>query len=267
MASKRLPGPGGWTGRLVNVLIGLMLMGIAASVSVAATEPAAEDAAIAQSLAEMLRDARAIISNNQAKINDPEIGDKGLTAKVVLDQAMGTYKKNTGLDPATIDPNSRHGRLLRAMMAAIAEVMDANQSTINAKGIGFKAFIPAVFGRLVGESFARLANGEAELKVTAPPELVRNRKARPDAFEEKIIKTKLVEASWPRGQPYSEMTDAKGRAAYRVMVPEYYAASCLTCHGGPKGEMDITGYPKEGASENDLGGVISITLYRAPQAQ
>jgi hypothetical protein len=31
--------------------------------------------------------------------------------------------------------------------------------------------------------------------------------------------------------------------------------------------MDITGYPKEGASENDLGGVISITLYRAPQAQ
>ena len=152
------------------------------------------------------------------------------------------------MDPATIDPNSRHGRLLRAMMAAIGEVMDANQSTINAKGIGFKAFIPAVFGRLVGESFARLANGEAELKVTAPPELVRNRKARPDAFEEKIIKTKLVEASWPRGQPYSEMTDAKGRPAYRVMVPEYYAASCLTCHGGPKGEMDITGYPKEGAS-------------------
>lgn len=266
MASKGLPGPGGRTGRLVNALIGFLLMGIA-SVSIAATEPAGEDAAIAQSLAEMLRDARAIISSNQSKINDPEIGDKGLTAKVVLDQAMDTYKKNTGVDPATLDPSSRHRRLLRAMMAAIGEVMDANQSTINAKGIGFKAFIPAVFGRLVGESFARLANGEAELKVTAPPELVRNRKARPDAFEEKIIKTKLVEASWPRGQLYSEMTDAKGRAAYRVMVPEYYAASCLTCHGGPKGEMDITGYPKEGASENDLGGVISITLYRTPQAQ
>ncbi len=249
MASKGLPGSGGWMGRLVSALIGLVLMGIAASVSVAATEPAAEDAAIAQSLAEMLRDARAIISNNQSKINDPEIGDKGLTAKLVLDQAVETY-----------------GRLLRAMMAAIGEVMDANQSTINAKGIGFKAFIPAVFGRLVGESFARLASGEAELKVTAPPELVRNRKARPDVFEENIIKTKLVEPAWPRGQPYSEMTDAKGRPAYRVMVPEYYAASCLTCHGSPKGEMDITGYPKEGAKQDDLGGVISITLYRA-QAQ
>jgi archaellum component FlaG (FlaF/FlaG flagellin family) len=225
-------------------------------------QPAEEDAKIAQSLAEMLRDARAIISNNQSRINDPEIGDKGLSAKVVLDQAVESYKKNTGVDPMTIDPASRDGRLLRAMMAAITDVIDANQSTINAKGIGFKAFIPAVFGRLVAESFARLANGEAELKVTAPPELVRNRKARPDGFEDRIIKTKLLDPAWPRGQPYSEMADAKDRPAYRVMVPEYYASSCLTCHGTPKGEMDITGYPKEGAKEDDLGGVISITLYR-----
>jgi len=222
----------------------------------------AADEAIAQSLAEMLRDARAIISDNQSRINDPELGDKGLTADVVLTQAMETYKKNMAVDPTTIDPASKQGRLLRAMMAAIREVIDANQPTINAKGIGFKAFIPAVFGRLVGEAFARQAKGEAELKVTAPPELVRNRKARPDGFEDSIIKTKLVDPAWPRGQPYSAMAEAGGRPAYRVMVPEYYAASCLTCHGGPKGEMDITGYPKEGAKQDDLGGVISITLYR-----
>ena len=248
--------------RVAGALLGLVLIVAAASVALAATEPADDDAKIAQHLAEMLRDARAIISDNQSRINDPNIGDKGLTAQVVLDQALQTYKKNTGVDPTTIDPRSRDGRLLRAMMGAITEVMDANQSTINAKGIGFKAFIPAVFGRLVGESFARLANGEAELKVTAPRALVRNRKALPDAFEEKIIKAKLDEPSWPRGQPYSEKTDAKGRPAFRVMVPEYYAESCLSCHGSPKGEMDVTGYPKEGAKKDDLGGVISITLYR-----
>ena len=50
--------------------------------------------------------------------------------------------------------------------------------------------------------------------------------------------------------------------AFRVMVPEYYSASCLSCHGSPKGETDITGYPKEGGHENDLGGVISLTLYK-----
>ena len=42
-------------------------------------------------------------------------------------------------------------------MAAITEVMDINQPTINAKGIGFKAFIPAVFGRLNASGSPRLA--------------------------------------------------------------------------------------------------------------
>jgi len=46
------------------------------------------------------------------------------------------------------------------------------------------------------------------------------------------------------------------------MVPEYYGESCLACHGTPKGKMDITGYPKEGRKLNDLGAVISITLYQ-----
>jgi hypothetical protein len=221
-----------------------------------------EDSTIAQSLAEMLRDARTIISNNQERINDPELGDKGLSGKVVLGDAVKLYQEQTKVDPQTIDPNSRQGRLLRAMMDSIVEVMDANQSSINAKGMGFKAFIPAVFGRLVSEAFARHASGEATIKVTAPLELVRNRKARPDDFEESIIKTKLLDAAWPRGQPYSAFAEARGRSAYRIMVPEYYAQSCLGCHGSPKGEMDITGYPKEGAAEGDLGGVISITLYR-----
>jgi hypothetical protein len=148
------------------------------------------------------------------------------------------------------------------MMAAIVEVVDDNQATINEKGIGFKGFIPAMSARLVDEAFQRLAKGEAEVKVTAPPELVRNRKARPDAWEADIIKTKLLDPGWPAGQPYSATVETNGRPAFRVMVPEYYAESCLACHGSPKGEMDITGYPKEGGKLNDLGAVISITLYR-----
>jgi hypothetical protein len=40
-------------------------------------------------------------------------------------------------------------------MDAIVEVMDANQTTINAKGTGFKGFIPALFARLVNEAFVR----------------------------------------------------------------------------------------------------------------
>ena len=158
-------------------------------------------------------------------------------------------------------PKTIQGRLLRAMMTSIAEVVDANQPTINTKGTGFKGFIPSTFGRLVGEAFARAATGEAEVKVTAPAELIRNRRARPDAWEADIIHTKLLAPGWPRGQAFSDLVRVSERDAFRVMVPEYYAASCLSCHGEPKGEMDKTGYPKEGSKVDDLGGVISITLY------
>jgi len=232
-----------------------------ASAAAGAAPEADEDAMISQDLAEMLRDARTVISNNQDLINNPEIGDKHLTGQVVLERAVKSYEKATGSDPEKADPNSRHGRLLRAMMAAIVAATDDNQATINEKGTAFKGFIPAVFGRLVSEEFNQRANGEAVVKVTAPPELVRNRKARPDAWEANVIKTKLLAPGWPKGQSYSAVVDVEGRPAFRIMVPEYYAASCLVCHGSPKGEMDLTGYPKEGGKLGDLGAAISITLF------
>ena len=221
-----------------------------------------DDAAIAKSLADMLRAARQVISSNQARINDPNLGDKGLSGQVVLQQAVEIYKKNTGTDPASIDPASRLGRLLHAQMDAIVEATDANQATINAKGVGFKAFIPAVFARLVNEAFESRAKDEAQVKVTAPEQLVRNRKSRPDQWEGDVIRSKLLQADWPRGQAYTAVATAKGRSAFRMTMPEYYATSCLSCHGSPKGETDITGYPREGGKEGDLGAVISVTLFK-----
>jgi hypothetical protein len=221
-----------------------------------------EDREIADSLATMLRSGRNVISRNQELINNPAIGDKGLTGKKVLEEAVKLYETAMQKEPGAIPQDTRLGKLLRIQMDAIAEVVDNNQATINHVGVGFKGFIPATFGRLVNETFNKNAAGEAEMKVTAPPELVRNRKARPDAWEVKVIQTKLLSPSWPKGQLYAASDTNKGRDAFRVAVPEYYGASCLSCHGGPKGQIDVTGYPKEGAAEGDLGGVISLTLYR-----
>jgi hypothetical protein len=36
--------------------------------------------------------------------------------------------------------------------------------------------------------------------------------------------------------------------------------ACLACHGEPKGEWDISGYPREGAHEGDLAGAISVRI-------
>jgi archaellum component FlaG (FlaF/FlaG flagellin family) len=228
--------------------------------AVSVTAPPDSDQAIAQSLAEMVRDARTVISNNQDLINNPNIGDKHLTGAAVLGDAVALYKKNTGVDPYSLDKNTREGRLLGETMAAIVEVVDDNQQTINEKGQGFKGFIPAVFGRLISEAFNGLAVGEAVMKITAPPDLVRNRKALPDAWETEVIKTKLLTPDWPKGEPYSAVVSINGHPAYRFAVPEYYRQSCLVCHGEPKGALDITGYPKEGRKAGDLGGVMSIVL-------
>jgi hypothetical protein len=221
-----------------------------------------DDAVVAESLAAMLRAGRTVVSRHQTEINDPNIGDKGLTGAKVLAEAVQGYKEATGVDPTKIDQTTRLGRLLHAQMEAIVEVVDANQDTINKKELGFKGFIPATFGRLVNEAFSRRAGDEADVKVTAPPDLVRNRKARPDAWELKVIRGEFLLPNWPKGKDFSAIADNKGRPAFRMAVPEYYVASCLSCHGNPKGEIDVTGYPKEGGSVGDLGGVISISLYR-----
>jgi len=237
-------------------------LAIFARVPIAYGATESEDKMIADSLAAMLRAGRTVISKSQQQINNPDIADKGLDGKTVLGQALKIYQETTNSDPTKIDPSSRQGRLLHIQMDAIVEVMDANQKTINQRGVGFKGFIPATFARLVNESFGKNAANDAEVKVTAPIDLVRNRKARPDAWEAEVIRDKLLAANWPKGQLFATVADSKGRQAFRVAVPEYYAASCLSCHGGPKGQIDITGYPKEGAKEGDLSGVISITLYR-----
>jgi Protein of unknown function (DUF3365) len=221
-----------------------------------------EDTVIAKSLAAMLSAGLTVISRNQDRIDNPDIEDKGLDGKSVLAQAQQLFQEATGSDPSRIDPALRHGRLLRVEMDAIVAVMNAHQRELNQRGIGFKGFIPATFGRLVAESFGKGAAGDAEMKVTAPLEFIRNRKARPDDWESSVIREKLLSASWPKGEFYAAVAESKGRAAFRVAVPDYYSASCLACHGGPKGQIDVTGYPKEGRNEGDLGGVISITLYR-----
>jgi len=231
------------------------------SPALAASGPWNDDERIAKDLAALLRAGRNVISANQDLINNPEIGDKGLSGRVVLKAAVQQCKEKFETDLGSIDSRTRHGRLIQAQMESILAVMESAKPSIDKKGTAFKGFIPAVFARLVNEEFTRRAMGEATIKVTAPSELVRNRTSRPDVLESEIILTKFLEPNWPAGEPYAVMRQQAGRSVFRMMVPDYYAASCLSCHGEPKNSLDVTGYPREGAKLGDLGGVISISLF------
>lgn len=236
-----------------------LLCAAAASIGSAAAQ---DQTATALKLAELLRSARAVVSDYQLLINDPTLGEKGLDGDKVLAEAIARYRRKTGENPAEVDPNSKLGRLFAAQMAAIKTVVDENQQTIDMKGVGFKGFIPATFARLVNEAFEARVGDEARIKVTAPPRLVRNRKARPDAWEAAVMAEKMTDPKWPKGKYFGEAATFEGRPAFRILIPEYYEATCLACHGEPAGEVDVTGYPKEGGAEGDLGAAISVTLFR-----
>ena len=75
-----------------------------------------DDVAVAESLSTLLQVARTVVSRHQNEINNPDVGDKGFTGAKVLAETVGAYKDKTGIDPTTIDPSSRQGRLLRAQM-------------------------------------------------------------------------------------------------------------------------------------------------------
>lgn len=225
-----------------------------------ATEDA--DLAIGKKLADMLRAGRNVVSASQPLINDPETADKGFTGERFVGEAQELYAQRVGASLLDGTLSERDRRLLEAQLQAMRRVVDEHQSDINQPGVGFKGFIPAVFARLTNEEFAAIVGSEARVRVTAPVEFVRNRKARPDAWERDVLESRFIDPGWPKGAPYTEVVEFEGRPAFRMILPEYYGESCLACHGGPKGETDITGYPKEGGRAGDLGGAISIVIFR-----
>lgn len=233
----------------------LMMVG-----NVSATESDSQNAELANELTTLFRSARGVVSKNQKHINDAELGDKGLSGPVVVAKAKENYKKATGRDFVQEDASTVMGQAQAGMLSAIADVMSEAQELINEKGKGFKGFLPAIFARSVAVKFTEKMQGKLLIKLTAPKEYVRNRKNRPDKWESAVIEERFRTDGYEKGKPYFENIAFKGEPAFRYILPEYYGKSCLGCHGGPKGERDITGGKKEGGTLGELGGAISLVI-------
>ncbi len=217
---------------------------------------------IALNLATLLRSARAVISDNQKLINDASKGDKGLSADFVVNKAKSNFEKATGKNIDDLPSDGLLGELLKSELSAIATVMNEAQAVINESGVGFKGFLPAIFARQVTEKFRANSGDKADLKLTAPKKYVRNRANRPDKWENGVIEKQFKSPEYTKGKAFFETTPKKGKNAFRLMIPEYYKASCLACHGEPKGERDITGGKKEGGVLGELGGAISVAIFQ-----
>ena len=215
---------------------------------------AGDEAETADLLIALLKAGRAVVSEHQALINDPSKANKGFTDEFVAHEIIEKFKAKTRIDLSR--PNSiPQSPLLLALLESEREVVQESQPVINKQGVGFKGFIPAAFARKAGEKFFKKTGIKVKLTGTD----YRFPGNKPDDFESEVLRI-FADSRHPKGQQYAKATVVGGKPVMRVMDPEYAGATCLTCHGGPKGERDITGMKKEGWKEGELAGAISIVL-------
>jgi len=222
--------------------------------SVAASEQIDKET-MADEIATLFLSLKVVILKSQPLINDSKIGNKELTGKKVVKQAKKVYKDMTGKD-FEFSSNSELGTSQKNLFKAADKVMKDAAPLINREGIGFKGFITAIFARRLAREFSKRMEGKVKFKFTAPNDILRSRANRGDDWENNVFEAVFRKGNWDSSKNYTEQVGD----SYRWMKPVYHEQVCMSCHGGPKGEKDITGTVKEGAKVGDLAGAFSIII-------
>ncbi|MBX3301138.1 MAG: DUF3365 domain-containing protein [Nitrospira sp.] len=208
----------------------------------------------AELLTTLLNAGRVVVERNQSLINDPVKADKGFTPEVFEQLVREEFLQQTLIDlqhpPSSLPPLTKD--LLATLLLTSKEVVGDAQFVINQRGIGYKNFIPATFGSQAARKFSNRSHVTIKQTTLNP----RNLKNSPDAYEEMALSRLATRPS--ATTPVVEWID--GGQLLRAMMPIYYSEDCLTCHGSPKGILDISGYPREGAQVGELAGAISIQI-------
>jgi hypothetical protein len=223
------------------------------------TAEKAELTETARLLTVLLDSGRVVVGRVQPTLNNPRLEDKGFSSNVFEGQLRKEFLTRTGHDLRLLAPAPMPERakpLLVRLAYFMQKAVQEAQPLINKKGIGFKGFIPATFGTRVATDFSK--DTGLRLRQIGPPGVPpRNPDNKADELEEQALLA--IQKSHPRIGDHA-VEQHLADSAVRVLLPLFYGKQCLGCHGKPKGEVDISGYPKEGAKEGDLGGAISVTI-------
>jgi general secretion pathway protein A len=208
----------------------------------------------AQYLATLLNVGRLIVERNQKLIDDPRKGDKGFSPEVFEQAVVDEFVRRTNIDLKDLPSQlpSLAKELLPVLLQSSKEVVADAQLVINQRGIGYKNFIPATFGSQAARKFSNRSHVKIKQTTLNP----RNLKNTPDAYEENVLKRLATQPA--SNTSITEWVD--NETTLRSVTPIYYSQDCLACHGSPRGILDISGYPREGAQEGDLAGAISIQI-------
>ena len=149
------------------------------------------------------------------------------------------------------------GMVLTQQMDAVWEFMASNQDRLEQisytdDGV-YQGLHCAIAGRSIGQLFTSQSSYTTRFVNFNP----RNQADEPDAFEARALDAFYAD---PTCREFYEITQYQGEEVFRYLAPMRIEKNCLDCHGEPAGEIDVTGYAKEGWRSGDVGGAISIVI-------
>lgn len=147
--------------------------------------------------------------------------------------------------------------ILSQEMQSVWDFVSVNQDTINTNGDGTYTF-KGLHCSIVGTSVGALFTNRTDYVIRYVSDHPRNPKNSPDAFESDAIEEFKSNPAMIEYASFDVMADEIDY--YRYSVPLRMQSSCADCHGNPIGEVDVTGFPKEGLENGDLVGIASISI-------
>ncbi len=212
--------------------------------------------ATARLLAVLLDSGRNVINEQQPPFKEQENRGKDFTPELFEQQLLDIFRSRSGtdlrdLESARIPAGAK--KLLKELVLDSKQVVAEAQVEINRPGGKLKELIPAIFGSRVATRFTERTH--VRLKQTAL--VPRNPLNAPDTAERAALEA-FADPTYPLEKVISEVTAKSG--SLRLMFPLYTTRKCLDCHGDPKGELDRTGYPREGLKLGQNAGAISVMI-------
>lgn len=147
--------------------------------------------------------------------------------------------------------------ILSQEMQSVWDFISVNQEKINTNGDGTYTF-KGLHCSIVGTSVGALFTNRTDYVIRYVSDHPRNPKNSPDEFESRAIGEFRSDPGMIEYASFGTM--AGDEDYYRYSVPLRMQSACNDCHGGPAGEIDVTGFPKEGLENGSLVGIASISI-------
>ncbi len=161
------------------------------------------------------------------------------------------------MQQAMEDKALAEARTLNDEIMASWDYIDSIQDRINYSEPGiyeFKHVYCSIAGKRIAMTFT--ARNESGCSIRFTREDPRSYEDAPDTFEAAAL------ATFEAGEQTEQygVENESGTSTFRYIGEIRISYGCLTCHGTPAGEIDETGFVKEGMQIGDLAGGVSISI-------